>query len=229
MNKLKLGRENQEPNSDTHRDLWLPLISDYIDGILPEASRNRLELHLAECATCPSDLEGLQQTVGLLQRLPEIPAPRSFTLTPAQARRLKPAPFYRVALTAAALAAAFLVFAFVLDLAGVFVSPAPPVPSVAVVPPTATPTLEGVGTLEGGVTRPNGGSNSGLSADITATATAQPAPTPTPVATNATKAGSIDNIPAIRWVEIGLIVGLVLFTVFAFALRPRAPGLRLRN
>lgn len=229
MNKLKIGREDQEPNGDSHRDLWLPLISDYIDGALPEASRDRLEMHLAECEACAADLEGLQQTVGLLQRLPEIPAPRSFTLTPAQARRLKPTPFYRVALTAAALAAAFLVFAFVLDLAGVFVAAPPPVISVAVVPPTATPTLEGVGTLEGGVTRPNGGSNIGLSADITATATAQPAPTPTPVVANPTKAGTIDNIPAIRWVEIGLVVALVLFAVFAFALRPRAPGLRLRN
>ncbi len=224
MNKLKVGKEDRESGGEEHRDGWLPLISDYIDGTLPKFDVVRLEAHLAECVQCASDLEGLQQAANILQRLPDLPAPRSFTLTPAQARRLKPTPIFRFAQVAAAIAAAFLLFAFALDLAGVFATPTV-APNVAVVTtPEPTPTSEPVGSLNGAVTRASAGSISGLTVNVTPTAKAAPDPTATPVTNVQTSVPATNDFSAIRWIEIGLLIVAVLFATFAFAVRPRAPG-----
>ncbi len=222
VNQIKAGKENSGSEGDDHRAEWLILISDYIDGTLPEAASQRLKTHLAECAQCTADLEGLRQTVKLLRRLPEVSAPRSFILTPAQARRLRPSPVYRYARVAAAIAAAFLVFAFVLDLVGLFAAPAAQPSAVAVATADPTPTLEAVGSLSGGTNRAGAGSISGLTTNITATATANP----TKVATTApqTQAAASEDLTPIRWVEIVLAVVLIMFASFAFVLRPRAPG-----
>jgi hypothetical protein len=223
VNKLKVGKEEQESYGDNHRDLWMPLISDYIDGALAETASVRLQAHLSECPTCTADLEGLQQTQSLLRRLPEIPAPRSFTLTPAQAQRLRPSRIYRVAQFATAMAAAFLLFAFAFDLTGLFAGSANPNNSVALNSATPTPTLDSVGSLGGSVTRPNGGSVVGLTTDITPTSA--PAPTPGPaVAANQSQGTFIEALPLVRWVEIGLLLVVIMMAAFAFALRPRAPA-----
>ena len=45
------------------------LMSDYLDGVLPEADRLRLEGHLADCPHCSEYLEQLRTTVEALGRV----------------------------------------------------------------------------------------------------------------------------------------------------------------
>jgi anti-sigma factor RsiW len=47
------------------------VITDYLEGRLPETDRRRFEAHLAECEVCRLYLEQFQQTVRALGRLPE--------------------------------------------------------------------------------------------------------------------------------------------------------------
>jgi hypothetical protein len=223
VNKPRLLKDWDE--TEAHRDQWLPLILDYQDGTLEGSEQQQLKQHLAECSACTADLEGMRQTVTILQRLPEKPAPRSFTLSPLQARRLKPSPVYRFSQFAAAIAAAFLIFAFALDLAGTFTPPAPASP-VAVVTADPTATLEPIGTLAAAAGKPNSGSLGGLGGVQVTAANTQPAnPTAIPAATS--KPGPVVNLgtsPDIRLVELALLAATILFSAFAFMARPRGPG-----
>ena len=223
MDKLRIVRDDDEAADDNHRDEWLPLISDYVDEILSPDEAARLEAHLAGCPACTADLEGLRQVVGSLHRLLPVAPPRSFALTPAQARQLRPSPVYRFSLVAAGLAAAFLLCCLALDLFNVF-SPQTTHPTVAqqTVLPTATPDPN-VGTLAPKETRIAGGSNSGASANVTPA----PKPTPSPTVTNSQPATN-NEFPAVRWIELGLVVALIVLAAFAFSVRPRAPG-RLKS
>ena len=63
---------------------FLEMLSDYLDGELPEAERIALEAHLQGCASCTEELDSLRATVQLLQRMPEVEAPRSFRTSPGQ-------------------------------------------------------------------------------------------------------------------------------------------------
>lgn len=47
------------------------LITDYLEGRLSPADRERFEAHLAECGPCRTYLEQFRQTIALLGRLPE--------------------------------------------------------------------------------------------------------------------------------------------------------------
>ncbi len=223
MNKPKLIKPWDE--NEAHRDQWLPLILDYQDGSLEKPEQNQLKQHLAGCNLCTADLEAMRQTVTLLQRLPEIPAPRSFTLSPFQARRLKPSPVYRFSQFAATIAAACLIFAFALDLAGTFTPPAPP-PSVAVATADPTATLEPVGTLAASTGKANSGSNGalgGIPVTVPDTQAANPTATP-PVAARTNPASIGGSNLDIRLIEAALLVATLLFIAFAVVSRPRAPG-----
>lgn len=222
MNKPKLIKEWDE--NEAHRDQWLSLILDYQEGSLEGPEQDQLKHHLTECSACTADLEGMCQTVSLLHRLPEAPVPQSFTLSPFQARRLKPSPVYRFSQFAAAIAAAFLIFAFALDLAGTFTPAAPPV-RVAVATADPTATLEPVGTLAASTGKANGGSNNALSAP-NPTSSAQAAnPTAIPAATpNPNPEVVPGSNPDLRLIEWSLLVATLLFSVFAIMSRPRAPG-----
>ena len=46
------------------------LVSDYLDGVLPDALVARVEAHLAECDGCRRYLEQMRLTVGALRRPP---------------------------------------------------------------------------------------------------------------------------------------------------------------
>ena len=59
-------------------------LSAYLDHQIAPAERARVEGHLADCAACQGELDGLRQTVTLLQALPRVPVPRAFTLSEAQ-------------------------------------------------------------------------------------------------------------------------------------------------
>jgi hypothetical protein len=61
------------------------LLSDFLERDLGEVERARLEAHVAGCAACGADLEGLRDTVALLRHLPA-PEPPPFLATRVMAR-----------------------------------------------------------------------------------------------------------------------------------------------
>ena len=60
---------------------WQERLSAYLDAQLEQSEQRKLERHLASCTSCREELESLRATVALLQRVPQVPAPRSFRLT----------------------------------------------------------------------------------------------------------------------------------------------------
>ena len=55
-------------------------LSAYLDGMLTERQKQRVERHLAQCSECEIELEGLRETVALLRLAPSLALPRSFAL-----------------------------------------------------------------------------------------------------------------------------------------------------
>jgi anti-sigma factor RsiW len=55
-------------------------LNAYLDQALDDVTRRRLERHLAACAVCRLDLEQLRATRDALRTLPQLEAPRSFTM-----------------------------------------------------------------------------------------------------------------------------------------------------
>jgi anti-sigma factor RsiW len=47
------------------------LVTDYLEGALPEAMRLRFEAHITPCDGCRAYLEQMRQTITLLGRMPE--------------------------------------------------------------------------------------------------------------------------------------------------------------
>ena len=47
------------------------LVTDYLEGALPEEARLRFEGHIARCGACAIYLEQMRQTISLLGHLPE--------------------------------------------------------------------------------------------------------------------------------------------------------------
>ena len=52
---------------------FVELVTDYLEGALPDAERVRLEAHLAECEGCGGYLEDIRRLVGTLHEIPEPP------------------------------------------------------------------------------------------------------------------------------------------------------------
>jgi anti-sigma factor RsiW len=52
---------------------FVELVTDYLEGTLPEEERLRFEAHLAECDGCSGYLEDMRRLVGSLHELPEPP------------------------------------------------------------------------------------------------------------------------------------------------------------
>jgi anti-sigma factor RsiW len=47
------------------------LVTDYLEGVLPEDQRRRFDEHLALCPHCQTYLEQMRQTIGAVGRLPD--------------------------------------------------------------------------------------------------------------------------------------------------------------
>src|SRR5689334_7723247 len=50
-------------------DLWMPRLSEYLDGDLSDEQRAGLEQHVATCAACSATLEDLRRVVARAQAL----------------------------------------------------------------------------------------------------------------------------------------------------------------
>ena len=97
---------------------FLDMLSDHVDGELPEAERIVLEAHLQGCDSCTEELESLRATVQMLRRMPEVEAPRSFRLAPAAVTAPTPPPERPMFLWAMRVSTALAVVAFTVMVAG---------------------------------------------------------------------------------------------------------------
>jgi anti-sigma factor RsiW len=52
---------------------FVELVTDYIEGVLPESERVRMEEHLAGCEGCSGYLEDMRRLVRSLHEVPEPP------------------------------------------------------------------------------------------------------------------------------------------------------------
>jgi anti-sigma factor RsiW len=50
---------------------FVELVTDYLEGTLPEGERARMDAHLAECDGCSGYLEDMRRLVGTLNATPE--------------------------------------------------------------------------------------------------------------------------------------------------------------
>jgi anti-sigma factor RsiW len=57
-------------NEITCREL-VEIITDYLEGTMPQAERRRFEAHLDECPYCVNYLEQMRQTIAALGELSE--------------------------------------------------------------------------------------------------------------------------------------------------------------
>src|SRR3954469_7505013 len=65
-------------------------LNAYADGALTGATLGRVTAHLDGCESCRSTLATIRQVKDVVQNLPRVPAPRSFTLS-ADAAAVRPA------------------------------------------------------------------------------------------------------------------------------------------
>jgi anti-sigma factor RsiW len=52
---------------------FVELVTDYLEGTLPDSQRIRMDAHLAECDGCTGYLEDMRRLVGSLHVTPEPP------------------------------------------------------------------------------------------------------------------------------------------------------------
>lgn len=90
-------------------------LSAYIDGEADPKSIRLVEQHLASCAECAYEKETLEQTRALVRQVPQVAAPRSFILRPAQveAEPKRANPLVMLYLRGATVIAGVLLFAVV--------------------------------------------------------------------------------------------------------------------
>lgn len=78
-----------ELNGRIHKQV-IDLLSPYVDGQVTADERILVEAHLATCPQCTQDLATLRQTVALVGQLPQVAAPRPFTLRESDVKTVHP-------------------------------------------------------------------------------------------------------------------------------------------
>jgi anti-sigma factor RsiW len=66
-------RRRDQPHDPLQCREFVELVTDYVEGVLPEAERVRIEEHLAGCDGCSAYLEDMRRLVGSLHESPEPP------------------------------------------------------------------------------------------------------------------------------------------------------------
>lgn len=94
----------------------LQLLSEYLDGKLPEKERIQFEARLQSQPELREELEGLRRTHLMLRQLPRKRAPRNFFITPAMVPNRPALRLFPIFRLASALAGLLLVVAFAGDL-----------------------------------------------------------------------------------------------------------------
>lgn len=116
------------------------MFSPYIDAQLSAVEREVVDFHVDVCDACRYQLASMEKTAKLLQSMPVVPVPRSFTLAEAPARGIE-LPFAMPAMNWLRVATAAAVIALValvaVDLTGAVDKSGEPV--VASPTPTVTP------------------------------------------------------------------------------------------
>ena len=75
---MRFWRRRREGHGPLVCREFVELVTDYLEGALPEAERERFEAHLAECDGCSGYLEDMRRLIGSLHETPE-PQPDSAT------------------------------------------------------------------------------------------------------------------------------------------------------
>jgi anti-sigma factor RsiW len=71
--RLWRRRAREHPRDPLRCREFVELVTDYIEGVLPEAERARMEEHMAACDGCRGYLEDMRRLVGSLHQVPEPP------------------------------------------------------------------------------------------------------------------------------------------------------------
>jgi hypothetical protein len=79
---LRLLRFRRHPVSEED-------LSAYLDGRLSDSDKDRVDSHIGSCDACARKLVEMSALLADLRRLPDVKAPRSFTLTPQMAAELR--------------------------------------------------------------------------------------------------------------------------------------------
>jgi anti-sigma factor RsiW len=69
---MRLWRRRRRDDPLVCRE-FVELVTDYLEGALPEYERLRMEAHLAECDGCTGYLEDMRRLIGSLHEAPEPP------------------------------------------------------------------------------------------------------------------------------------------------------------
>jgi hypothetical protein len=222
------GRKIEE-SVNIHETLgWTEQLAAYADGELTSTASSVVQNHLPECSLCQNEVKAIQMLTANLARLPQVTVPRSFAITPEQARKLRKAPpLYTAARVALAIAAALLIFVCTLDFSGLVSSGPDSLPiqgNVIAATPTVDVPLPSIGVRTGCSTSPAGdvGCLNDPSSGVPYTAhpiTVKPVAAPPVVAA--------ETPASIHVLEIGLVLLALALLVLVLAARPRAPT-RLR-
>ena len=69
---MRIWRRHRHEDALVCRE-FVELVTDYLEGALPDDQRRRFEAHLAECDGCTAYLEDMRRLVGTLHEIPEPP------------------------------------------------------------------------------------------------------------------------------------------------------------
>jgi anti-sigma factor RsiW len=70
---MRFWRRHQHADDPLVCREFVELVTDYLEGTLPDTERVRFEAHLAECDGCTGYLEDMRRLVGTLHQTPEPP------------------------------------------------------------------------------------------------------------------------------------------------------------
>jgi len=227
-------------------------LSAYVDDMLSERARRRLEAHLDSCQACRQELAELRVTVEALGSVPMAEVPRSFTLAAAPVAEVRPRPAARRLEFGLRLATATAAFALALVVVGDFaglpgggeqeeeempamLAPAPvETPAAMEAAPVETPEPSVPGITETYRDEPAVGADvseeedrgkemmEGAEVEEEAEADAAEAQ-----AVAAEEGDGLSREEVVRWLEIGLGAGVgVLVVLWAFARLRRSIGNR---